>query len=197
MSVLALPTLILNKSWVPIRVTTVGDALSKMFEGSAKAVDENYMTYDFDSWAELHAKEHEPFVTTASSKIKVPEVIVLALYNDIPDRRLAFSRANLYKRDKYTCQYCGVMPDLKELTIEHIVPRSKGGQSTWLNCVLACWKCNAKKADKTAEEVGLKLRCKPHKPTWTPRLVLAKVKNTPKNWEKFVSDAYWNVELEQ
>jgi 5-methylcytosine-specific restriction endonuclease McrA len=171
-----------------------------MYEGGAKAVDSDYMTYDFESWAEISAQEHESHVLTATLKLRVPEVIVLSKYNDIPDRKLAFSRANLYKRDMYTCQYCGVKPEMKELTIEHIVPRSKGGQSTWTNCVLACWSCNAKKADKSLAEcakIGLILRTKPVKPNWSPRLTLGRVKNTPKSWEKFVNDAYWNVELEQ
>lgn len=197
--VLELPTLVLNRNWVPIRVTTVEDAISKMFEGVAKAVAEDYSVYDFESWSEVAALESEPHIKTNLLKIRVPEVIVLGKYGDIPDRKLAFSRANIYKRDRYTCQYCGKRPDTEDLTIEHIVPRCRGGQSTWTNCVLACWTCNTKKADRTLAESGMKLISKPIKPDWSPRLVLGNIhrKNTPKNWEKFLNEAYWNVELKE
>lgn len=193
--VLAMPTLMLNKAWIPIRVTTVEDALMKLFTGAARVVDEDYSVHDFESWAELKALEGKPCIRTGHLTIRVPEVIVLSVYADVPDRKLVFSRANVYKRDRYTCQYCGKRPDIKELTIEHIVPRSKGGPSSWTNCVLACFECNSKKANKSLVESGLKLRCRPTKPDWSPSLVLARVKNVPMSWEKFVSDAYWNTEL--
>lgn len=194
--VLSMPTLMLNRNWTPIRVTTVADALTKMFEGVAKAVDEEYATYDFDSWAELRVAENEPRIRTGHLELKVPDVIVLGTYGDVPDRKLAFSRANIYKRDRYTCQYCGKQ-GMQDLTIDHILPRSRGGVSSWSNCVLACWECNAKKADRTPSEAGLKLRVTPIKPHWHPRLVLARIRTAPKSWEKFVNDAYWNVELKE
>lgn len=190
------PVLVLNKFWVPIRVTTVMDALSKMFEGHAKAVSEDYNVYDFESWTALRLHEKDAFVTTARSMIRVPEVILLARYGDVPKKTLAFSRANIYRRDRYTCQYCGSQPGSEELTIDHVLAKSFGGKTTWENCVLACIRCNRKKANKSLEKAGMKLRQKPVKPSWNPRLVLHKVKNTPMNWEKFVSDAYWHTPLE-
>jgi len=196
MSVLSVPVLVLNKHWVPIRVTTVMDALSKMFEGHAKAVSEDYNVYDFESWTALRLHEKDAFVTTAKSMIRVPEVILLARYGDVPKKTLAFSRANIYRRDRYTCQYCGSQPGSEELTIDHVKPKSKGGVTSWTNCVLACVRCNRRKANKSPEQAGLTLRSKPIKPSWNPRLVLHKVRNTPANWEKFVSDAYWNQELD-
>jgi 5-methylcytosine-specific restriction endonuclease McrA len=193
--VLTGPVLQLNKNWLPIRVITVMDALCKLYDGTAKAVSEDYNVYDFDDWAALRVNENEPYITTAKLKLKVPDVIVLLTYGDIPDKKLACTRANIYKRDHYTCQYCGSRPGTEELTIDHITPRSKGGKTEWTNCVLACWKCNSKKANKTVAESGLKLKKHPIKPDWSPRMVIAKVRNTPEAWKKFVSDAYWNTTL--
>ena len=194
-AVLELPSLVLNKNWLPIRVTSVADALCKMFEGSAKAVDADYGVYDFDSWAELRAKEDEPVVHTATLAIKVPEIIVLSKYGQAHGRKLVFSRANIYRRDDWRCCYCGKKPGIRELTIDHVVPRSKGGKSEWTNCVLACTDCNRKKDDSSPQEAGLKMLWQPYKPTWSPRMVIKRVINTPASWEKFVSDSYWNTKL--
>lgn len=196
--ILTQPALILNKHWIPIRVTTVREALIKLFEGRAKAVhSEDYSVYDFESWSQLRLMKNEPYLTLAKSTMRVPNVIVMSEYGGVPEPKVVFSRANLYRRDDHTCQYCGKKTSTSKLTIDHIVPRSRGGKSSWLNCVVACWDCNALKADKTANEVGLKLLRKPFKPEWTPKLVFKRVPNTPKNWEKFVSAAYWNTRLQE
>ncbi|HEY3319936.1 MAG TPA: HNH endonuclease [Planctomycetota bacterium] len=189
------PTLVLNRNWEPLEFTTVLDALCKVYAGSARAMKpDDYSLHDFDSWASLRVAAETPCVRTATLSIPVPEIIVLARYGKVPDRGVAFSRGNLYKRDRYTCQYCGCKPGTAELTIDHLVPRSRGGTSTWTNCVVACIRCNSKKADKTLAQAGLVLRVKPAKPTLSPRLVLARVPYRS-SWEKFVSDVYWNAEL--
>ena len=190
-------TLVLNRNWVPIDVTTVLNALCKVYEGAARVVKpDDYTIHDFDSWASLTVAKGEPCVKTGTLSIPVPEVIVLARYGKIPNQDLTFSRWNLYKRDRYTCQYCGKQPRTEDLSIDHVIPRARGGKSTWTNCVLACMDCNAKKASCTPEDVGLKLRREPAKPRWTPRLVLARIRRKV-SWEQFLSHAYWNVELQE
>lgn len=190
-------TLVLNRHWVPVDFTTVLDALCKLYAGAARAIKpDDYSVHDFDSWAQLKVAEGAPCVRTARIAIPVPEVIVLVHYGRVPDRGLAFSRGNLYKRDRYTCQYCGKRPGTQELTIDHVIPRCRGGASTWTNCVVACVQCNARKANKTPVEAGLVLHRQPAKPEWIPRLVVARIPHKA-SWEKFISDAYWNVELEK
>ena len=196
-AVLELPTLILNSGWLPVRVSTVADAITKMFKGEAKAVDDDYAVWDFDSWTELRAKESEPVIHTATMAIKVPEIVVLTRYSQAHGRKIVFSRMNIYRRDNWTCCYCGCTPGARELTIDHIVPRSKGGKSEWTNCVLACTDCNRRKDSKSVEDAGLKMLWQPYKPTWSPRMVIKKVVNTPASWEKFVSDAYWSAKLQE
>ena len=166
-----------------------------MCEGAAHAINPlDYTVHDFDSWSQLAVLEGQPCVRTATLEIPVPEVIVLARYGSVPARGVSFSRGNLYKRDQYTCQYCGARPGSEELTIDHVVPRSRGGTSTWTNCVVACIRCNASKADRTPGEARLLLRRKPVKPEWSPRMVVARVPVRASS-EKFISEAYWNVEL--
>jgi 5-methylcytosine-specific restriction endonuclease McrA len=92
------------------------------------------------------------------------------------------------------CQYCGCRPRSEELTIDHVVPRSQGGKSTWENCVLACVKCNHSKADRTPERAGMKLRTPAKHPSWNP--IYSQHATRFKSWAKFISDAYWDVELE-
>lgn len=192
------PALILNKNWTPIRIATVRDALIALFEGRAKAISvDDYGTYDFESWSKLALTKGEPFIYTATSTLRIPEIIVLNHYDKIPEPKVVFSRINIFRRDDYTCQYCSKKKATNKLTIDHVVPRSRGGKSTWTNCVVACWDCNSSKASKTLGESGLKLLRKPFKPEWTPRLVLKKVRNTPENWKKFLSEAYWNTELDE
>ncbi len=81
---------------------------------------------------------------------------------------MTFSRRNVAKRDHYTCQYCGAQPGAEGITIDHVVPRSQGGTSSWTNCVAACETCNAKKSDRTPDRAGMKLRRRPFRPEWKP-----------------------------
>jgi 5-methylcytosine-specific restriction endonuclease McrA len=107
---------------------------------------------------------------------------------------VAFSRRNVFKRDHYACQYCGIQPGSEELSIDHVIPRSHGGTSSWENCVLACVACNKRKADRTPQQAGMKLSRQPVRPTWKPFYAAHRVRIA--SWAKFVSEAYWNVELE-
>ena len=105
-----------------------------------------------------------------------------------------FGRAVL-ARDGWTCQYCGSRPGTSELTIDHIKPRSQGGASTWENCVLACVPCNARKANRTPDEAGMKLRRPPFRPSWRPHYASQGVRI--ESWAKFMSEAYWNISLDE
>ena len=195
-SVLSHPALVLNRSWTAIATTPVRNALGLIFTGSAKAIQpDTYETHDFESWAELAVPPDEPCVRTVKLEIKVPEVIVLTRYKGMPRQRLVFTRRNLFKRDNFTCQYCGERPGTSELTIDHILPRSRGGMSSWDNCVLACVACNHRKADRTPMEIGWALLKKPIEPTWAPTFE-APIGRVRVSWEKFISERYWNTTLE-
>ena len=191
------PTLVLNRSWQVVNVTTVKRALSLLYEGAARVVcADTYATHDFDSWIDLRIAAKEPCIRTICLRIKIPEVIQLTYYDKLPPVSVTFSRKNIYKRDNYTCQYCGAKPGTQELSIDHVFPRSRGGKSEWTNCVLACVPCNKKKGNKTLKEANMKLARQPFKPKGT-RALFFPILQMKKSWENFISEEYWNVELEE
>ena len=195
-SVLNQETLVLNKSWVAITTTSVRDALTMLFAGNARAIQpETYETYEFQTWSELSIPVDEPCVRTVAMRIRVPEIVVLTRYGGVPRMTPSFSRRNLFMRDGNACQYCGTRPGTKELTIDHVLPRSRGGQSTWTNCVLACVACNRRKANRLPAEANMRLLKEPRCPAWTP-IMEVPIMRVRQSWKKFVSDRYWNVTLE-
>ena len=194
--VLSQPTLVLNRSWAAIATTTARHAIGLVYTGAARAIrPESYETHAFDSWADLAVPPGEPVIRTVSFEIRVPEVIVLTRYSGMPAQRATFSRRNLYKRDTNTCQYCGGRPGTSELSIDHVVPRSRGGRSSWENCVLACVLCNSRKANRLPPEAGMHLIRRPVAPRWTP-IMEVPIARVRQSWRKFVSDRYWDVPLQ-
>lgn len=195
-AILNRPTLVLNRNWQPVGVATVARSLVKVWNDSARIVDPvDYRQYAWLDWAALVPQTGEAFIQTGRTKLRVPEVVTLTNYDAVPANAVTFSRRNVFKRDRYSCQYCGRQPASEELTIDHVVPRAQGGTSTWDNCVLACIECNARKADRTPQQAGLQLRKQPKRPIWKP--VFAARGARIDSWSKFVSEAYWNVELEE
>ncbi|MDX2175997.1 MAG: HNH endonuclease [Candidatus Sumerlaeia bacterium] len=192
--------LVLNNGWTAIHVTNVKRAVGLVVEGLAKVVDDNYVTYNFDSWTQFsqHVDIHgNRFIHTPNLRILVPDVILLVGYHRTPPRSVKFNRRNIYIRDNNTCQYCGCRPAREELTIDHVLPRCLGGRSTWENVVLACQGCNAKKGSKLVRESGMKLMKEPRRPQWFSTLRASLRGPGRPVWAKFVDAAYWNVALEQ
>ncbi len=167
-----------------------------VFTGTARVVDpETYQLFDWDDWARIQPAADGEFIQAISQRFCVPEIVSLMHFDRLPRSTVTFSRRNIFKRDKYTCQYCGAQPLHDELTIDHVVPRSRGGQSNWENCVLACVACNHAKADRTPDESGKRLRKAPVRPRWNPSYSRHKLQIN--SWKKFLSEAYWNTELSE
>ncbi len=194
--VLHRPTLVLNRNWQPVHVATVARALALLWNETARVVDPaDYQAYTWDDWAKLRPGEGERFIQAVRFRLRVPEVVTLNAYDRLPNAAVTFSRRNIFKRDRFACQYCGVQPGSEELTLDHVVPRAQGGESRWDNCVLACVSCNKRKADRTPEQAGMRLRRQPVQPTWRPLYSAHDVRI--ESWSKFVSEAYWNAALEK
>ena len=197
--VLQRPTLVLNRRWTPIRTTPVQDAIGLVAKGTAVIIEpDSFEIHDLASWNDVsraRIRVGEVVIRSPRLVLVPPEVILLKTYEGQGGRAVVFSRKNLFKRDRYTCQYCGIQPGPEELTVDHVVPRSRGGVSSWENCVLACVECNKVKADRSPEKAGLKLRRSPKKPTWKA-LVQVPARDRRESWDKFLSRAYWEIELE-
>lgn len=163
---------------------------------AARAIQpETYQVHTFDTWLDLVPPQGETGIRTIRRSIRTPEVIVLSSYDRVPHRQVPFTRRNLYRRDGFRCQYCGFHGALNELSIDHITPRSRGGSSSWENCVLACLPCNVRKGDALLSDVGLRLMAEPRRPEWSPCLNIRAMKRKA-SWQKFVGDRYWTIDLE-
>ena len=162
--------LVLNRSYLPVHVTSARRAFSLLYQGIAKAVNEQYETFDFDSWRDLSVAANEESVGTVTGYIRVPRVILLQAFDRVPKRHVRFSRINIYARDSNTCQYCGEGKLRSDLNLDHVVPRTQGGRSTWENVVCCCRECNRRKGGRTPEQARMRLLRKPVRPRWTPVL---------------------------
>lgn len=168
-SILQRPALVLNRYWQPVHVATVQKALVLLARDAARVVDpENFQLYGWDDWIRQPARDDEPVVRGVTLRLRVPEVVTLPHYERTPNGYVSFSKRNVFKRDRLTCQYCGRQPGRDELTLDHVLPKSRGGATSWENCVLACVECNRRKADLTPEQAGMRLRRRPLRPTWRP-----------------------------
>ncbi|WP_164021111.1 HNH endonuclease [Pyxidicoccus trucidator] len=188
--------LVLNRYYQPVHVTSVKRAFSLLYQGVAKAIDAQYRLYEFDDWAALSATQD--CITTINRTIRVPRVLVLSAYDHLPRGRVRFSRLNIYARDNDTCQYCGKNLPRCDLNLDHVMPRSQGGKTTWENVVCSCVPCNLKKGGRTPEQAEMRLLKKPVRPRWTPLFRGATRKVTYREWLPFLHLAdvsYWNVEL--
>src|SRR5262249_17786265 len=134
-------------------------------------------------------------VHTIRWKIRVPKVILLLFFDRLPKKEVTFTRQNVFERDQNTCQYCGVTFDRKELNLDHVIPRNRGGATTWENIVCSCHRCNSAKGDRTPVEAGMRLLRKPKRPQWRPLLHVHYSRKTDESWKHFLDLSRWRVEL--
>jgi 5-methylcytosine-specific restriction endonuclease McrA len=165
--VLCLPVLVLNRYFEPVQVTNVKRAFVLLYGGTALALDEGGDAYDFELWRDLPVRESDDAVPIVGGNLRVPRVVHLHRYDRMPRVTVRLTRRNLMFRDAHQCQYCGKRPPLRDLNIDHVLPRSRGGEDSWENLVTACRQCNLRKGWKTPEEANMRLARKPIRPKWT------------------------------
>lgn len=204
MNVLDRKVLVLNKSWVPIAVVNLDRAICLCVgthkgtnEPKAKILDvyQDYQSFTWQDWSNLIAKSSEPTIKTAKQEFKIPEIIILSRYNKFPKQKIHFCRRALYKRDGFQCKFCGDKPGSALLNIEHILPRSRGGLTTWENCCIACIGCNTRKGNRTMEEIGFTFfdaKYKPHK----PKFAIYDGDVRCDSWKTLLGEMYWRIELQ-
>jgi 5-methylcytosine-specific restriction endonuclease McrA len=191
--------LVLNRSFYPVHVTTVRRAFCLLYNGIAKVVDAQYNLFDFKSWTEISLSLSDEVIGTVDRLIKVPRVIIILTFDKFPKRGVRFNRYNIFTRDRDTCQYCGEHFPRGELSLDHVVPISRGGRTTWSNVICSCVECNKRKGGRLPKEAGMKLRKKPVKPAWNPEFSVSFRYTVYREWIPFlniVDFTYWNLELE-
>lgn len=196
--------LVLNRYYQALRVVDARRAFSLLFRGLAEVVaveNDTYNTYDFESWTEVSElrRRFEPdghdWVHTVRLTVAVPRIIRLLFYDRLPRLQVKFNRRNIYSRDHNRCQYCGKRFTTSELSLDHVIPRSRGGQTTWDNVVCCCTVCNVKKGGRLPREASMKLITKPVKPRHSPTVRLRLGLDKYSSWKQFLDHAYWSVEL--
>jgi 5-methylcytosine-specific restriction endonuclease McrA len=179
--------LVLNRSYLPIHVTSVRRAFSLVYQDLACVVNDRYETFSFESWRRIKAERGSDVIGTPSGEIRVPRVIVLQAFDRVPKRHVRYSRANVFTRDKFTCQYCGERPPRSQLNLDHVIPRSLGGRTTWENVVCSCVRCNRDKGGRTPEQARVRLRRSPSRPRWTPLMNIAATGARYSEWRPFLT----------
>lgn len=165
------PCLLLTSWYFPIKVLKWQDAITQLYLGKAEAI-----------------VNYEESVSSPSISIPLPAVMRIVRETRVRKKAVKFSRINVYTRDGFCCQYCGVKKPMRELSYDHVIPRAAGGQTTWDNVVTACKPCNARKGDQSCEAAGMFPRKRPARPTALPLTPPQIDENSPVEWKPFVKD---------
>lgn len=169
-------TLLLSQAYEPLRVISWKRALTLMTLGKVEVLEE----YDRE-------------LRTTTFVIKMPAVVRLLRSFRRFRQPVKFSRANIFARDSYACQYCGARKPIGELTYDHVLPRHQGGKTEWTNIVTACQECNLQKGARTPEQARMRLRARPVQPRWIPAVTITISRaSVPDAWRDYL---YWTGEL--
>lgn len=201
---LASSVLVLNRFYVAIHVINVRRAFALLCRELAEVIhveDGQYANYDFDSWreiSELKARFKTPdedWVRSVNFEVQAPRVVRLLYYDRLPKQTIRFNRRNIFARDSNRCQYCGKKFPTSELSLDHVIPRSRNGETSWENVVCSCVKCNVKKGGRTPQEANMHLIKLPVKPKRSPMLSMKLGNPKYQSWKSFLDHAYWSVDL--
>ena len=177
--------LLLNRSYMACNTIPAHRALTLLYEGVVRSVWDGE-EFDFDQWAKKTVDIHnDDFIGTPRGEILIPVVVRTKNYNKIFGGDVKFNRRNVMVRDRFTCQYCGGSFGPKDLNLDHVFPRAKGGKTHWENVVTSCIACNSAKADKLPHEVGYSLKHAPKKPLWINHIILS-VGKIHEQWKPYL-----------
>lgn len=200
--------LVLNRAYAAMRIVSARRAFCLLSRSIAEvihvegAADQGrYINYDLETWIEVSnlqrefEREKHDWVRTMRFEIAVPRIIRLLGYDRLPDQGVKLNRRNLFARDRNRCQYCNRIFPTSELSLDHVIPRSRGGRDSWENLVCACIACNARKGGRTPDEAHMKLCRRPERPRRNPLIALRLGHEKYQSWKAFLDHAYWSVEL--
>mgnify|MGYP001453090743 CR=1 FL=1 len=196
-SALQASVLALNRHFQAVHVISVRRAFCLLVKELAEVVHVDgghFCSYTFDSWLEFsqlklelgQRDEFEDWVKSVNFEIQAPRIIRLLTYEHVPRNSVKFNRRNIFLRDGHRCQYCGKRYSSPRLSLDHVLPKSRGGTDTWENIVCACLKCNVDKGGRTPAEAGMKLLQKPVKPKRSPLLSRQLSLSKYECWKNFI-----------
>lgn len=202
---LSASVLVLNRMYLAVHVISVRRALSLLCRELAEVIHiedgGSYANYNFESWREISElksqfkEPHEDWIRSVNFELQVPRVVRLLVYDRLPRQTIRFNRRNIFARDGNRCQYCGKRFITSELSLDHVRPRSQGGDTTWENIVCCCVKCNVKKGGRTPVQAHMQLIKAPVKPKRSPQLTIKLGNPKYESWKSFLDSAYWSVDL--
>jgi 5-methylcytosine-specific restriction endonuclease McrA len=192
--------LVLNRFWQPVHTCSVRRAMKLVCVGHAQVVQtdgsERFYAHDFPSWlAYSSGYTGEDVIHSVRLAVRAPRVIVLALYDKVPRTEVKFTRRNVFTRDGHTCQYCSKALPEKMLNLDHVIPRDKGGKTTWENIVTSCIRCNTRKANKLPHEAQMFPQRAPRTPRWQPLFGDRDAGNIDASWNHFVDPSPDGVKM--
>lgn len=184
---LSTQVLVVNRHLQAVHLTTARRAFVLMWSDVARALDAAWVAHDFASWSALRPGEGDLAVGTSRGPLRVPRVVQLVAFDRMPRSTVRLTRRNIFLRDAHTCQYCAKQLPTRDLNLDHVHPRSRGGPMTWENVVCSCRACNLRKGGRTPPEAGMRLLRRPVRPRWSPVLALAFAPGRPAEWEPFLA----------
>ncbi|MEO0511147.1 MAG: HNH endonuclease [Verrucomicrobiota bacterium] len=186
--------LVLNRLWQPVNIVGTQRAFSLLLQDHAQVIytgDQSFRMMDSAAWIALSEEEvpddSEAYVQTVRLRIRVPKVLLLRQYDQLPAQEVKFTRENLFERDNFRCQYCGDTFHPSQLNMDHVIPRDRGGRTSWENIVTSCIKCNSRKANRLPHEAGMHLIRKPERPRWRPFVSSLIGQDYDSDWDHFIN----------
>lgn len=188
--------LVLNRLWQAVNIVGAKRAFCLLFQEHACVIhtdDDSFQVFSPEDWLD-YSRQNPPeddltCVHTVHEAIRIPKILLLRQYDRVPVKEVKFSRQNVFERDDYTCQYCGRHYHEGELNLDHVIPRDRGGRTTWENIVTSCVHCNTRKANRVPHEASMHLRRKPHRPKWRPFVTFAADGIEHPSWGHFLKVA--------
>ncbi len=189
----AFRVLVLNRVWQPVNIVGIRRAVSLLFQDNAQVVnpvDGNFEMLSAEEWISRSAEDPpgpgEFSIRSVRLALRVPHILLLREFDRVPIQDTKLNRRNVFERDKYRCQYCGgIFPESK-LNLDHVIPRDRGGRTSWENLVTSCIECNSRKANRLPHQAGLNLRRQPVRPKHRPFLSVLHRGGPREVWKPFI-----------
>lgn len=186
--------LVLNRLWQAVNIVGVQRAFALLLQDHAQVIhtgDGSFRMLDASGWLALSEEEDpaegEACIATVRMRIRVPKVLLLRRYDRLPLQEVKFTRENLFERDNHCCQYCGRKCAVNDLNLDHVIPRDRGGRTSWENIVTSCIACNARKANRLPHQANMHLIRKPERPRWRPFVTTLRDQEYDSDWDHFLN----------